>query len=271
MIEPKVGLERGGKRFCFSYRIGPIHKRVFKVGTLKLLKSFLVCSCLVLAACNAAEVKPNLVGGENSVEGATEEKSQAPLASEKKVTKPGNTSPEKPRDQLEILGNRMTAVQDHLLQIKSQSGQLQQQNQALSLQLQSLQSEVQALASMGESTSVQEAPQPDSFNGVLDQITMMANELSSQVQDGAYRVVSAYTSKGQWVLIRFHRFTGETWLADKGQWNQLTESGATGTAEYEVVLLRADKDIKGYVAARINRISGESWWLKQNIWQPYLQ
>ncbi|WP_292959242.1 hypothetical protein, partial [Neptuniibacter sp. UBA6509] len=174
-------------------------------------------------------------------------------------------------DQFELIGNRMTAVQDHLLQIKSQSAQLQQQNQALSIQLQSLQTDVQALALNNEAVPVQEAAQPDAFNGVLDQITMMANELSSQVQDGAFRVVSAYTAKGQWVLIRFHRFTGETWLADKGQWNQLDESAATGTAEYEVVLLRADKDIKGYVAARINRITGESWWLKQNVWQPYLQ
>jgi hypothetical protein len=238
---------------------------------LKIYKSFLICLSLVLTACNAAEVKPNdadMAPGASSTDTGGQ---NAAASAQKKVMAPTEKASNKPVDQFELIGNRMTAVQDHLLQIKSQSAQLQQQNQALSIQLQSLRTDVQALALNNEAVPVQEAAQPDAFNGVLDQITMMANELSSQVQDGAFRVVSAYTAKGQWVLIRFHRFTGETWLADKGQWNQLDESAATGTAEYEVVLLRADKDIKGYVAARINRITGESWWLKQNVWQPYLQ
>ncbi len=71
------------------------------------------------------------------------------------------------------------------------------------------------------------------------------------------------------MLIRYHRYSGETWLADQGQWNLLEESGSTGTAEYEVRLSRADKDVKGYVAARVDRINGTVWWLKQDTWQPY--
>jgi len=236
-----------------------------------------ILTAIGLTACNAAGTKPDAAapGMAEATAGATAGTTAAENSETSAQAKPQSNNSKMaaantPVDKLELIGNRMTAVQDHLLQIKSQAGQLQQQNQALSLQLQSLKTELQVLAAV-EPQQNQEAPQPDTFNGVLDQITMMANELSSQVQDGAFRVVSAYTAKGQWVLIRFHRFTGETWLADKGQWNLLDESGETGTAEYEVVLLRADKDIKGYVAARINRISGESWWLKQNIWQPYLQ
>jgi len=232
-----------------------------------------ILTAIGLTACNAAGTKPDAAApgmAEAVADSSTVENSEASVQAKPQSNNSKMAAANAPVDKLELIGNRMTAVQDHLLQIKSQAGQLQQQNQALSLQLQSLKTELQVLAAV-EPQQNQEAPQPDTFNGVLDQITMMANELSSQVQDGAFRVVSAYTAKGQWVLIRFHRFTGETWLADKGQWNLLDESGETGTAEYEVVLLRADKDIKGYVAARINRISGESWWLKQNIWQPYLQ
>lgn len=229
--------------------------------------SVIVFAIIGLTACNATGVKPE---GEMAKESADMDGTTQPPGSPPAPQKPLINQGDVPVDKLELIGNRMTAVQDHLLQIKSQAGQLQQQNQALSLQLQSLKTDLQTMA-VTEPSQVQAVQEPDAFNGVLDQITMMANELSSQVQDGAYRIASAYTAKGQWVLIRVHRFTGETWLADKGQWNQLEESGETGTAEYEVVLLRADKDIKGYVAARINRISGESWWLKQDVWQPYLQ
>ncbi|WP_415900736.1 hypothetical protein [Neptuniibacter sp. QD48_11] len=232
-------------------------------------KVFVFCSVLILTACNSAGVKSQSdVANANSTGQPSVSTPEKPAP--KPATKPSQSSELQPASQLDIIANRMTAVQDHLLQLKFQTGQLQQQNKELALQLQGLASEVQAMAVEPDTTGQSEPVSPDAFNGVLDQITMMANELSSQVQDGAFRIASAYTSKGQWVLIRFHRFTGEAWLADKGQWHLLEESGSTGTAEYEVVLLRADNDVKGYVAARINRISGDTWWLKQNTWQPYI-
>jgi hypothetical protein len=240
---------------------------------VKPLKSMLRTSVLSLVligltACNAAGVKTDPsteAAAENSQ--STEANASSKSKSESASDLPGANASEK----LDVVGNRLTAVQDHLLQIKSQAAQLQQQNQALSLQIQSLKTDLQgSLAQSDSPDSTQAAPTPDAFNGVLDQITMMANELSSQVQDGSYRIVSAYTAKDQWILIRYHRFTGEAWLADQGAWNLLEESGATGTAEYEVVLLRADGDGKGYVAARIDRITGETWWLRENMWQSYV-
>lgn len=226
-----------------------------------------LCSVLVLTACNAAGVKSEAENASNTGQPSV---SPPTKAVPQPTKKPAPSSELQPASQLDIIANRMTAVQDHLLQLKSQAGRLQQQNQELALQLQGLAREVQTMAVEPAESTQSEPVSPDAFNGVLDQITMMANELGSQVQDGAFRIASAYTSKGQWVLIRFHRFTGEAWLADKGQWQLLEESGRTGTAEYEVVLLRADNDVKGYVAARINRISGDTWWLKQNTWQPYV-
>ncbi|EAR60689.1 hypothetical protein [Neptuniibacter caesariensis] len=240
---------------------------------MSLSRFLVLSSVLLISACNSAGVKsessPDVAPGEQKPMEISPTRTLQTKSNTAPSTKPGEL---KPASQLDIIANRLTAVQDHLLQIKTQSGTLQQQNQALAVQLQALKTNLdilQASADQQQGESEQ-ATSPDAFNGVLDQITMMANELSSQVQDGAYRVSSTYTAKGQWVLIRFHRYTGETWLADKGQWNLLEETDGTGTAEYEVVVLRADKDVKGYVATRINRISGDTWWLKQNTWQPYL-
>ncbi|MEM5536013.1 hypothetical protein WNY58_06370 [Neptuniibacter pectenicola] len=238
---------------------------------MKPFKSMLRTSVLSLVvmgltACNAAGVKtdPANETAVDSTQSSDTAKPNSKKPAESSVL--GANASEK----IDVVGNRLTAVQDHLLQIKSQAAQLQQQNQALSLQLQSLKTDLQgAFTAQPEQAAVQQAT-PDSFNGVLDQITMMANELSSQVQDGSFRITSAYTGKEEWILIRYHRYTGEAWLADQGKWNLLEESSATGTAEYEVVLLRADGDAKGYVAARINRITGEAWWLKENMWQPYV-
>ncbi|WP_299179567.1 hypothetical protein [uncultured Neptuniibacter sp.] len=236
---------------------------------MNLPRSILLLLTLCLTACNSAGVKSD-TSSASPQEIPSSVQTAQPDSSSQAQNKADVASPEEAAGQLELIANRMTAVQDHLLQIKSQSVKLQQQNQALAMQLQSLQTALGDYVSEADTSSPESVPQPDAFNGVLDQITMMANELSSQVQDGPFRITSTYTAKGQWVLIRYHRYSGETWLADKGQWNLLEESDSTGTAEYEVVVLRADKDVKGYVASRVNRLNGDSWWLKQDTWQPYL-
>lgn len=236
-------------------------------------KILIIVSVLFLTACQSQGTKPQIdestaeLGSEQSINPPASQASPTKRPAPKMAAKQSDLEP---ISQLDMLANRMTAVQDHLLQLKSQNGQLQRQNQELALKLQVLTNDLQSFAASASNTTPSEPASPDAFNGVLDQITMMANELGSQVQDGAYQIASTYTAKGQWVLIRFHRYTGEAWLADKGQWNLLEESGATGTAEYEVTVLRADNDVKGYVVARINKISGETWWLKQDTWQPYV-
>lgn len=172
--------------------------------------------------------------------------------------------------ELAMLTGRLTVVQEQLLQLKSQTAEMQQQNQALLIHIQSIKDSLNTAAQTPIAEENNQQANSEDFNSVLDQLTLLANELGTKVQDGPYRISSDYTAKGQWVLIRYHKYTGETWLADQGQWNLLEESGATGTSEYEVVLIRADKDVKGYVAARIDRINGDTWWLKQNTWQPFV-
>lgn len=239
---------------------------------MSLSRLIILFSLLItLSGCNSAGVKnpmPEEMPQTEKSEQTASNKPEKGAPQQTQVADPASQS----TTQVDQIANRLTVVQDHLLQLKSIAAELQQQNKTLSFQFQALKTELQALAEESQLSVPEAEPTPtaDAFNDVLDQITMMANELGTQVQDGAFRMASAYTAKGQWVLVRYHRYTGEAWLADKGQWNLLEESGATGTADYEVVVLRADKDIKGYVASRVNRISGDSWWLKQNTWQPYV-
>ena len=248
-----------------------------------MVKALILSSTLVLAACNATGVKPNGADSESQSSDAandanpqaTSQNAENTSGNQSQAVNPsasssGNNSSSSNLSTLDTLANRMTAVQDHLLQLRSQTGELQQAQRTLVAQLQAIQTQ---LAISGGDAQFLEPTEPadvNELNGLLDQITLMVNELSTQTQGGAFHVVSTYTQKGQWVLIRFHRYTGETWLADQGQWNLLEESSTTGSSEYDVVLLRADSDVKGYVASRVDRISGDTWWLKQNTWQPYL-
>lgn len=227
---------------------------------MNIIKSMVLLCTVLVTACNSAGVKSDASTPSDAPQKPTAQESSAPVEAQGASSK-----------QIELIANRVTAVQDHLLQLKAQNSELQLQSQSVLQSLGGLKKDIETLAATvpAEAEAV-EPVDPASLNSVLDQITMMANELGTQVQDGAYRVVTSYTAKGQWVLIRFHRYTGETWLADQNQWHPLEELVETSTSEYEVVLLRADKDVKGYVAARIDRLSGETWWLKQNTWQSFI-
>ena len=237
---------------------------------MNIMKSMILLCTVLVTACNSAGVKSDAAAPVAATNpNSSAQQSSAPVQSQQSaqpVAAEGASN-----KQIELIANRVTAVQDHLLQLKAQNSELQLLNQSVLQSLSGLKTDIETLSSAAPAESEGEEPtDPAALNAVLDQITMMANELGTQVQDGAYRVVTSYTAKGQWVLIRFHRYTGETWLADQNQWHALEELVPTSTSEYDVVLLRADKDVKGYVAARIDRLSGETWWLKQNTWQSFI-
>ncbi len=139
---------------------------------------------------------------------------------------------------LETLANRLTLVQEQLIQIKAQGAELNQQSDT-------------ALARL------------------IGQLSLISNELSLSGVGDSYRIAADYTGAGQWVLIRYDRFSGESWLADQGAWQPLQDSASLQRSDYEVQLTRADNDIKGYVAARLDRRSGDTWWLKQDRWQKF--
>ncbi|MGH1463642.1 MAG: hypothetical protein ACRBB6_16580 [Neptuniibacter sp.] len=233
---------------------------------MKLTRVLCLLITLTLTACNSSEVKPE----------APETEAQKPTESvtspERKIISRGskkavNTSQS---SEIEGLKGRLIAIQEQILQLKTQTAGMQQQNQALLLHIQSVKEAIASKASQPQEQNDKEEAPAEDFNGILDQLTLIVNELGNSVQDGPYRITSAYTANGQWVLIRYDRFNGQSWLADQGQWIMLEESGATVTSDYEVVVLRADKDVKGYVASRLDRVNGDTWWLKQNIWQPFV-
>jgi hypothetical protein len=49
----------------------------------------------------------------------------------------------------------------------------------------------------------------------------------------------------------------------------MKESDDLSPSLYEVQILRAEKDIKGYVAARVDKKNGQTWWLKQDTWLKF--
>lgn len=240
----------------------------------------LLASCLLLSACNGAATKPQVSGDSVDTSVAEQETDQAeankplidttPAASIKPSGVPLAVQPQSEPNQLDMLSNRLISVQEHLLHVKNQTSELQQVNRALLSRVQALQAQLNISDSSVNVGSADAGNDTGSLDAVLDQVTALVNEVGNQVQDGAFRVVTAYTAKGQWVLIRYHRYTGETWLADLGRWNLLEETTGTATSDYEVVLLRADKDAKGYVASRIDRVSGDTWWLNENTWKSYI-
>jgi len=208
-----------------------------------------------LFGCNAANVQP---------QPADE------VAQELPAPQPAPTQDDEVRAVVEQMTNRLTAVQEQLLNVRSQSARQLEQLQSLQVQLATLSQElrrgpVQQTGSNGGDNAGQ--PSSEEFALLLDQMAQTANEISLQMQDGSYRFASCYTASGQWILIRYDRYTGESWLADGGIWMALDDGGALNGSIYEVKLERADKDVKGFVAARLDRQTGQVWWLKQNSWQ----
>lgn len=219
---------------------------------MKLRQVILLILSGMLLGCNAAGVQPS------------EPSAPAPVTTQ-------DVQPESAKqvgESVELLTNRMTAVQEQLLNVRSQSARQLEQLQSIQLQLQAL-----SLRLKNTPTS---APTPDGgaqqpaeqeLSLLLDQMARMASDIALQLQDGNYRFVSCYTQSGQWILVRYDRYSGESWLADEGQWILLDELDGRSPSVYEVSVQRADKDSKGFVAARLDRQTGQTWWLKQNSWQ----
>lgn len=95
-----------------------------------------------------------------------------------------------------------------------------------------------------------------------------AAQAQSQIAVPVYQLVSVYGPKG-WVVLKYDARTGVTWKAEAGDWVAIKEVGVLPESDYQVVMQPADKDIKGHVAARIDRNNGIAWWLKDNQWEPF--
>jgi hypothetical protein len=168
--------------------------------------------------------------------------------------------------QVEYLSGQLLTLQEQVIQIKADTQELRQNAQLLlaRMQLMNGQGSIPNSASANDQNSEAPAINEASVNRLVQDVGTLLDQTSS-----SFELVSSYTAKGQWVLIRYDRFTGETWLADQNRWNALGEAGSLPRSVYEVQIQRADKDIKGYVAARVDKRSGQTWWLREETWQSY--
>jgi hypothetical protein len=181
-----------------------------------------------------------------------------------------NAQPSPPQssgNQMEYLSGQILSLQEQVIQIKADTQELRQNAQVLLARLQLLNSQglpQNPVANSGGAPSQNTPLNEAQVNRLVQDVSALLDQTSS-----SYELVSSYTAKGQWVLIRYDRYTGETWLADQNRWNALNEAGVLPRSVYEVQIQRADKDIKGYVAARVDKRSGQTWWLREETWQSY--
>ncbi len=182
----------------------------------------------------------------------------------------------------ERVEQRITLVQEQLIKLGQQLQALQQRNQQLLQAMQRMQ--LTQAQSTDKSQPENEQAATDGEEGrPEDRVTELLYRLEQQLAEqqsvsvagasgavaGGFRLASAYTPKGQWVIFKYDEQTGLTWNAHDGSWIEVDEQESIPASVYQVVLRPAAGDIKGYVAARIDRETGRSWWLRGNVWEPF--
>jgi len=164
-------------------------------------------------------------------------------------------------DTISRIQSQLTALQEQVIKLSGDTAAILQLSQLAVANGQIAQSS----SNMPAKNSVRSQPKNgDSLKNILTKL----EDISPSPQ-ASFGIVSSYTASKQWVLIRFDRYTGETWLADNSGWNALTETGDLEISQYDVHLIRADQDKKGFVASRIDQRTGDTWWLNKDQWVVY--
>ncbi|MFT5708728.1 MAG: hypothetical protein ACI9ES_003032 [Oceanospirillaceae bacterium] len=231
--------------------------RIFKFLTICLVSASVMACTTVEQKAPAADAKETV---EQQSDAAVKQK---PLIA--KVDTPSNRQIAAP-DNISIIQSQLTALQEQVIKLSSDSAAMLKMNQLIlaNSQVQTATSQSVSGSAVQSSQNTPAANNSGSLNSILTKL-----ETISPSPEGAFGIVSSYTASKQWVLIRFDRQSGETWLADKSGWNALSESGDLEISQYDVHLIRADQDRKGYVASRIDQRSGDTWWLNKNQWVVY--
>lgn len=232
---------------------------------------------LFMVGCVPAGVKPEATTADNAAEQqqVSEENAAPSDVSGPDVPAAGPDEGSAPlgalSNQLDQLNGRLTLVQEQLLKLRTQTQQQGELNQMILTRLQQLAESGSGKRTASDSVSASGNMEQDTgqIDAAIGQLLQTVNELGLSSNGDLYEVATTYTSKGVWVLLRYRRDTGETWMADQGQWRALEEESVPPPSSYAVKLQRADQDLKGYVAVRIDRNTGESWWLNDRRWQRY--
>ncbi len=166
-------------------------------------------------------------------------------------------------DDISRLQAQVTALQEQLIKVTSDTGAILKLSQILIAN-----NQVQTASSSATDSQANNKKTARNSSGSLKKVLQKLEDIAPNSL-GAFGIVSSYTAGKQWVLIRFNRQTGETWLADNSGWNALSEIEELEISQYDVHLIRADQDKKGYVASRIDRRTGDTWWLNKKQWVVY--
>ena len=161
---------------------------------------------------------------------------------------------------------QVTALQEQLIKVNNDTSAILRMSQIMVAQAQvnTANTGSQTQPNQAQTTAIKGTNSQGSLNTVLKKL----EDISPSPQ-GSFGIVSSYTIQKQWVLIRFDRQTGETWLADNNGWNPLQEQEEIPISQYDIHLIRADQDKKGYVASRIDKRTGDTWWLNTKQWVVY--
>lgn len=214
-----------------------------RMGILVLLSLF------SLAGCNAVNVQPDS-------EPLAEPMDSAPVVAVNQA------------EQFEQLNSRITLLQEQFLELKVQNSAVAERVQLLLTQFQVLAQEVKRSSATPDAVPVDN--ELKEMMARLDQQLIELQQIAPELGGGdPFKLASCYTAKGQWVMIRYNRFSGESWISAANSWQPLAEEQSPSISSYDVQLLRANGDVKGYVAARIDHNTGESWWLNQTTWVKY--
>lgn len=222
------------------------------------LSLFAVLVSFTLTACNAANVQPPAQEGTlQAVPMQTADASQGQSA------------------QFEKLNGRITLMQEQFLELKVQNAAVAERVQLLLTQFQILAQEVKrSTVGMSDPSDAQphDAEQMAALLSRLDQQLMELQQAAPELGGGhPFQLTTGYTAKGQWVLIRYNRFSGESWISGDNSWLPLADEVSLAISDYEIQLQPANNDVKGYVAARIDHNSGTAWWLNKDRWVLYEQ
>ncbi|WP_136681036.1 hypothetical protein [Neptunomonas sp. XY-337] len=214
---------------------------------MKLTLSILFVA-LALAGCQSTPTQPETAAPQT-----------APTDEQQTATPPSKASQ---NQNIDYLSGQLTTMQEQLIQTRADMGRLTQSQQLLLAKTQML---IDA-----QNTA------PAAANGADNSVSVPAMEsLSARIEhlsdklNADFDLVSVYSARGTWILVRYNRRTGEAWLADDGRWNQLAEEGELPVSFYAVNLLPAANDVKGYVAARVDQRTGQTWILVEDRWASF--
>lgn len=228
---------------------------------------------LLLSGCNAAQTQPQSAQGEanQSAETQQQQASSPDAAPSRSSTNDAAEMAGAIQTGFDQLSGRLTLLQEQVLQIRSSNQQLMEQNQMLLNRLELMtRTQPEAELLTGDEASAEDGG-TEQLDAAIGQLMQLLNqvEMPAGSSQGQFGLATTYTQNGDWVLLRFDRHSGETWIAEFGDWQLISDEIQPDDSLYEIQITRADRNTAGYVAVRIDLNSGRSWWLNGKRWQEY--